>query len=56
MPKLLTSKKTWLRYSVAVGMAEWMPDDTSFDNVFKRADIEMYQNKKIFKEKYKRNH
>ena len=38
------SRKPWERYSVAYGMAEYKPGDT-VDNVFKRADENMYQKK-----------
>jgi len=39
-----TSRKPWERYSVAYGMAEYKTGDT-VDNVFKRADENMYQKK-----------
>ena len=41
-----------LRYSAAVGMAERMADDLTFDSVFKRADKAMYEDKTLFKNKY----
>ena len=42
----------WYRYSAAVGMAEKMPEDTTFDSVFNRADKAMYEDKTAFKNKY----
>lgn len=35
----------WLRYSAASGMAEYSPDDTSVEAVYKRADKAMYEEK-----------
>ena len=42
----------WLRYSAAVGVAEYTDEDNSFEQVFKRADQMMYEEKKQFKQKY----
>ncbi len=42
----------WLRYSASVGMAEHAADDNTFELVFKRADQDMYADKKCFKEQY----
>ncbi|NLT10387.1 MAG: diguanylate cyclase [Ruminococcus sp.] len=42
----------WLRYSAAVGLAEYASDDNAFELVFKRADKAMYEEKKEFKKKY----
>ena len=39
----------WLRYSAAVGLAEYASDDNSLELVFKRADKAMYEEKKQFK-------
>ena len=41
------------RYSASCGMAEYDPEkDESFENVFRRADNNMYENKKRFKKKH----
>ena len=42
----------WMRYSAAVGMAEYASDDCTYELVFKRADEDMYNDKKSFKEKH----
>jgi len=42
----------WLRYSAAVGMAEYIIEDKTAESVFRRADKAMYENKTQFKEKY----
>ncbi len=42
----------WLRYSAAVGLAEYVSDDAAFELVFKRADKAMYEEKKEFKKKH----
>ncbi len=42
----------WLRYSAAVGMAEYSSDDNTFELIFKRADEAMYKAKKEFKTQY----
>ena len=42
----------WLRYSAAVGLAEYASDDNSYDLVFKRADKAMYDDKKSFKKEH----
>lgn len=42
----------WLRYSAAVGMADYASDDNTFELVFKRADQAMYEDKKRFKEQH----
>lgn len=39
----------WLRYSAAVGMAEYSSNDNSAEFVFRRADKDMYENKAIYK-------
>jgi GGDEF domain-containing protein len=46
------SRKPWERYSAAAGMAEHLPgDDETAQDVLKRADIEMYNDKKRIKAK-----
>jgi diguanylate cyclase (GGDEF)-like protein len=41
------------RYSASCGMAEYSPEtDDNFEAVFRRADNDMYENKKRFKEKH----
>ena len=45
-------KEPWLRYSAAVGLAEYASDDNTYELVFKRADKAMYEEKKQFKKKY----
>ena len=47
-----TEADAWERYSAAAGMAEKFPEDNSFESVFRRADEEMYADKKKFKEAY----
>ena len=47
-----TSKDPWERYSAAIGMAEFESGDT-VDEVFKRADKDMYQNKLMMKKSRK---
>ena len=42
----------WEKYSASVGMAEYEETDESVDQVLKRADKVMYENKLKFKEKY----
>ena len=42
----------WEKYSASVGMAEYEDADESVDQVLKRADKVMYENKLKFKEKY----
>lgn len=42
------SKEPWERYSVAIGIAEYKAGDT-IENVFTRADEDMYQNKQNMK-------
>ena len=39
----------WERYSASVGMAEFTSEDKTVDDVFKRADKLMYENKVAFK-------
>ena len=46
---LQTDREPWLRYSAAVGMAVRTKDDSSFETVFKRADLLMYAEKNAFK-------
>ena len=41
--------EAWERCTAAVGMAESAPEERSFEPVFKRADREMYEDKKKFK-------
>ena len=45
-------KDPWLRYSAAVGLAEFASDDSTYELVFKRADKAMYEDKNQFKEIY----
>lgn len=45
-------QEPWLRYSASVGLAEFASDDNSFELVFKRADKNMYEEKKKFKALY----
>ena len=47
-----TDTSPWLRYSAAVGMAEYTPHDYSAEFVFRRADKAMYENKTKFKENH----
>jgi diguanylate cyclase (GGDEF)-like protein len=42
----------WLRYSAAVGMAEYIVDDKTAESVFRRADKAMYEDKNQFKKKF----
>jgi len=42
-------KAPWERYSAAAGMAECEAGDTTFEQVFKRADRAMYESKQAFK-------
>ena len=49
-----TSRKPWERYSIAFGMAEYKKGD-SVDDVFKRADENMYQKKMEIKGSPKSN-
>lgn len=42
----------WLKYSAAVGMAVRMPEDTDMEQVFRRADKNMYEEKLRFKDMY----
>ena len=39
----------WLRFSASVGISDFSKGDNSFEQVFKRADEAMYEDKKIFK-------
>lgn len=39
----------WERYSVSVGIAEYTSEDKTVDDVFKRADKSMYEDKDAFK-------
>ncbi|MCR5498967.1 MAG: diguanylate cyclase [Acetatifactor sp.] len=45
-------KNPWERFSASVGMAECEPGDETVDQVLKRADKEMYEQKMEFKKKY----
>ena len=47
-----TDSDAWERYSAAAGMAGNTIEDDSFESVFRRADKEMYADKKKFKEEY----
>lgn len=42
----------WLRFSAAVGIAEFASDDNTVELVFKRADQLMYDNKAAFKKEH----
>ena len=42
----------WLRFSAAVGIAEYASDDNTVEFVFKRADQLMYKNKAAFKKEH----
>lgn len=42
----------WQRYSASVGISEYTADDISLESVFKRADQDMYENKKAYKQLY----
>lgn len=44
-----SNQKPWMRYSAAVGMAEFSAGDKSVEEVFKRADQAMYETKVEFK-------
>jgi len=44
-----TERSPWERYSAAAGMAECEAGDTTFEQVFKRADRAMYESKQAFK-------
>ena len=45
-----TDKDDWLRFSASVGMSEHAPDEDSLEPAFKRADLAMYEEKKLFKQ------
>ena len=45
-------KEDWERYSASIGMAEALEEDTSVEQVLKRADEAMYEEKMAFKKKY----
>ncbi|MBR3469699.1 MAG: GGDEF domain-containing protein [Lachnospiraceae bacterium] len=47
-----TDKEAYDRFSASVGMAEFTPGDETVDQVMKRADKAMYENKDKFKKKY----
>ena len=47
-----TEADPWLRFSAAVGIAEYASDDNTVELVFKRADKLMYDNKADFKKKH----
>lgn len=47
-----TDKEAWERFSMSFGMAEYIHDDTSVNDVLKRADTEMYVYKTEFKRKF----
>ncbi|MBE6877076.1 MAG: diguanylate cyclase [Ruminococcus sp.] len=47
-----TEKDPWERYSMSVGMAEYTLQDTSAEEVLKRADSAMYTYKTEFKKKH----
>lgn len=42
-------KDPWERYSASVGMSERKAEDTTVEDVFKRADKAMYEDKEIFR-------
>lgn len=44
-----TDNELWLRFSAAIGMAEYASDDNTYELVFKRADKAMYEDKLQFK-------
>lgn len=44
-----TDNEPWLRFSAAIGMAEYASDDNTYELVFKRADKAMYEDKMQFK-------
>ena len=44
-------KPLYQRYSAAVGLAVCMPEDATFEYVFRRADKAMYADKMVFKKK-----
>ena len=44
------SLEYWEKTSAAIGFASYDPEiDSAYENVFKRADSEMYKNKKAMK-------
>lgn len=45
-------KEPWERYSASVGMSERKAEDTTVEEVFKRADMAMYEDKDVFKKLY----
>lgn len=45
-------KDPWLRYSAAVGLAEYSARENTYDLVFKRADHAMYAEKRTFKQEH----
>ncbi len=46
-------KKPWERYSASIGIAVYSEEkDSSIEDVFKRADNEMYESKNVFHEKH----
>ena len=42
----------WMRFSAAVGIAEYSSDNNTFELMFKRADKSMYDAKKKFKSQH----
>ena len=44
-----SGRPEWERYSAAVGMAEFEPGDTRLEDILKRADWAMYEDKEEFK-------
>lgn len=44
-----TDNEPWLRFSAAIGMAEYASDDNTYELIFKRADKAMYEDKLQFK-------
>ena len=47
-----TDADPWLRFSAAVGVADFASDDNTVELVFKRADKLMYENKAAFKKEH----
>ncbi len=47
-----TDREPWERYSMAGGISEYTGSDKSYEDVFERADRDMYENKDRLKKKY----
>lgn len=50
-----TDNDPWTRYSASIGISDCTNEDIQVEQIFKRADKEMYENKRKFKESLKHN-